>query len=93
MTAFLGNIEVGLGGGLYVLAGGGMLSLSAPAALTGTGEETSKKFTFDAGAGLRFSLGSAKGFVEARIGSASYDQGKVGFSKAQFIPVTFGLVF
>lgn len=93
MAAFLGNIEVGLGGGLYVLAGGGMLSLSAPAALTGTAEESSKKFTFDAGAGLRFALGSMHGFLEARIGSASYDAGKVGFSKAQFIPVTFGLVF
>ncbi len=76
-----------------MLAGGGILSLSAPEALTGSAEEASKKFTFDAGAGLRFSLGPAKGFVEARIGSASYDQGKVGFSKAQFVPVTFGLVF
>jgi hypothetical protein len=93
MAAFLGNIEIGIGGGLYVLAGGGILSLSAPEALTGSTEEASKKFTFDAGAGLRFSLGPAKGFVEARIGSASYEQGKVGFSKAQFIPITFGLVF
>lgn len=93
MMAFLGNIEIGIGGGLYVLAGGGILSLSAPDALTGAGEESSKKFTFDAGAGLRFALGSVRGFVEARIGAASYDAGKVGFSKAQFIPVTFGLVF
>jgi hypothetical protein len=93
MMAFMGNIEVPLGGGLYVLAGGGILSLSAPDALTGAGEESSKKFTFDAGAGLRFALGSMRGFVEARIGAASYDEGKVGFSKAQFIPITFGLVF
>jgi hypothetical protein len=94
MMAFLGNIEVPLGGGLYVMAGGGILSLSAPEALTPDGEEeSSKKFTFDAGAGFRFALGSMRGFLEARIGAASYDQGKVGFSKAQFIPVTFGLVF
>jgi hypothetical protein len=93
MMAFLGNIEVPLGAGLYVLAGGGILSLSAPDALTGAGEESSKRFTFDAGAGLRFALGGVRGFVEARIGAASYDQGKVGFSKAQFIPITFGLVF
>ena len=93
MMAFMGNLELPLGGGLYVLAGGGILSLSAPGALTGGGEESSKKFTFDAGAGLRFALGSVRGFVEARIGAASYDEGKVGFSKAQFIPVTFGLVF
>ena len=94
MMAFMGNLEVPLGGGLYVLAGGGILSLSAPEALTPDGEEeSSKKFTFDAGAGFRFALGSVRGFLEARIGAASYDQGKVGFSKAQFIPVTFGLVF
>ena len=94
MMAFLGNIEVGLGGGLYVLAGGGILSMSVPEALAPDGEEeSSKKFTFDAGAGLRFSLGAVRGFVEARIGAASYEAGKVGFSKAQFIPVTFGIVF
>jgi hypothetical protein len=94
MMAFMGNIEVPLGGGLYVLAGGGILSMSAPEALTPDGqEESSKKFTVDAGAGLRFALGSLRGFIEGRIGAASYDQGKVGFSKAQFIPITFGLVF
>jgi hypothetical protein len=94
MMAFMGNIEVPLGGGLYVLAGGGILNLSVPEALTPDGEEeSSKKFAFDAGAGLRFALGGIRGFVEARIGAASYEQGKVGFSKAQFIPITFGLVF
>src|SRR5687768_13894571 len=93
MMAFLGNIEIGLGGGLYVLAGGGILSMSVPEALAPDGEEeSSKKFTFDAGAGLRFSLGAVRGFVEARIGAASYEAGKVGFNKAQFIPVTFGIV-
>ena len=94
MMAFMGNIEVPLGGGLYVLAGGGILNMSVPEAVTPDGEgESSKKFTFDAGAGLRFALGGIRGFVEARIGAASYEQGKVGFSKAQFIPITFGLVF
>lgn len=93
MMAFMGNLELPLGGGLYVLAGGGILSLSAPDALTGSGEESSKKLKLDAGAGFRFALGGMRGFVEGRIGSASYDAGKVGFSKAQFIPISFGLVF
>jgi hypothetical protein len=93
MTSILGNLELPLGGGLYVLAGGGILSLKVPGDATGTGEQSSSKLTFDAGAGLRFALGSARGFVEARIGAASYDEGKFGFSKAQFIPITFGLVF
>lgn len=94
MMAFMGNLELPLGGGLYVLAGGGILSMSVPEALAPDGEEeSSNKFTFDAGAGFRFALGGMRGFVEARIGAASYDQGQVGFSKAQFIPFTFGLVF
>jgi len=94
MIAAMGNLELPLAGGLYVLAGGGILSLSLPgAASTGGTDESASKFTFDAGAGFRFALGSARGFVEARIGAASYDQGKFGFSKAQFIPITFGLVF
>ena len=94
MIAAMGNLELPLAGGLYVLAGGGILSLSLPgAASTGGTDESASKFTFDAGAGFRFALGGARGFVEARVGAASYDQGKFGFSKAQFIPITFGLVF
>lgn len=94
MMAFMGNLELPLGGGLYVLAGGGILSMSVPEALAPDGEEeSSNKFTFDAGAGLRFALGGIRGFVEARIGAASYEAGRMGFSKAQFIPITFGLVF
>jgi hypothetical protein len=93
MYAALGNIELPLSGGLYLLAGGGIMSLSLPdGASTGSGESASK-LTFDAGAGYRFRLGGASGFVEARMGTASYDQGKFGFSKAQLIPVSFGLAF
>jgi hypothetical protein len=93
MIGALGNIEVPLGAGLYVLGGGGILSLSRESDVSTEGDVSATEFTFDAGAGFRFALGGARGFVEARIGAASYDQGKVGFSKAQFIPVTFGLVF
>ena len=93
MMSVMGNIEFPLGGGLYALAGGGIMSLSVPGAATGGVDESSSKFAFDAGAGFRFAMGSIKGFLEARIGAASYDEGKFGFSKAQFIPVTFGLVF
>lgn len=91
--AALGNIEVPLGAGLYVLAGGGILSLSRESDVSAEGDVSATELTFDAGAGWRFALGGMRGFVEARIGAASYDQRKVGFSKAQFIPFTFGLVF
>jgi len=93
MISMMGNLELPLAGGLYVLAGGGILSLSVPSAATGVPDESSSKFTFDAGAGFRFALGPTRGFIEARVGAASYDEGKFGFSKAQFIPLTFGLVF
>jgi hypothetical protein len=93
MFAAMGNIELGLAGGLYLLAGGGILSLN-PADLGTAGTTDSEtKFTMDAGAGLRFKLGAIRGFLEARLGAASYDQGTFGFEKAQFIPFTFGLVF
>lgn len=93
MFAAMANIELPLFGGFYALAGGGLLSLSVPGAVTGVGDESESKFVLDAGAGLRFRMGSVTGFLEARMGTASYDQGTVGFTKAQFIPITFGLVF
>lgn len=94
MLGALGNIEVPLAGGLYILAGGGLLQLKTPGgSLTSSSDVSQSKFTFDAGAGFRFHLGAISGFLEGRYGSASYDQGKFGFSKMQFIPLTFGLVF
>jgi hypothetical protein len=96
MFAAIGNIELGLGGGLYVLAGGGILSTSAFGVTGGgvaTEADSETKFTFDAGAGYRFKMGGIHGFLEARVGSASYDQGTFAFQKAAFIPITFGLVF
>ncbi len=83
MFGALGNLELPLAGGLYVMAGGGVLSLKTPDGTT-SGDLSQSKFTMDAGAGFRFRLGGISGFVEGRVGSASYDQGKVGFSKAQF---------
>lgn len=93
MITAMGNIELPLMMGLYALAGGGIMQLNVPDQSTGGTEESSTSFMFDAGAGFRFSLGPARGFIEARVGAASYEQGKFGFTKAQFIPFTFGLVF
>lgn len=93
MYAAMGNFEFPLAGGLYVLAGGGLMSLALPDGATTGGGESASKFAFDAGAGFRFRMGGASGFVEARMGTASYEAGKFGFARAAFIPVTFGLVF
>ena len=93
MITAMGNIELPLTMGLYALAGGGVMQLNVPDQSTGGTEESSTSLMFDAGAGFRFSLGPARGFIEARVGAASYEAGKFGFTKAQFIPFTFGLVF
>jgi hypothetical protein len=93
MLGALGNIELPLAGGLYAIAGGGMLNLKTPATGTGAPDLSQSKVTFNAGAGLRFHLGGISGFVEGRMGTASYDAGKFAFSKATFIPISFGLAF
>jgi len=94
LVSALGNIEIPLTAGFYVLGGGGILALTRTNISSSTANDiTANELTFNAGAGLRFRLGGASGFVEARVGTASYDAGKVGFKSAQFIPVTFGLVF
>lgn len=93
LFAALGNIELPLGGGLYVIAGGGMLSIKTPSTGATSVDLSQSRVTFDAGAGLRFHLGGISGFVEGRMGTASYDQQKFQFSKATLIPITFGLVF
>ena len=82
----LGNIEVPLAAGLYVLGGVGVLNLD-------NASQSATKLTMNAGAGLRFHLGPAEGFVEARLGTASYNAGTFGYTKAQFIPISFGLAF
>ncbi len=86
MIAGMANIEVPLSTGLYALAGGGILSLTRES-------NVSAWIGRNVGAGFRIPLGSMCAFIEARFGAASYDQQKIGFSKAQFIPITFGLVF
>ncbi len=94
LLSALGNIEIPLAAGLYVLGGGGILALTRTNISSSTANDiTANELTFNAGAGLRFRMGGASGFVEARMGTASYEAGKVGFKSAQFIPVTFGLVF
>lgn len=90
MLAAMGNIELPLLAGLYVLAGVGLQNLDAS---TATRDLTQSKMMINAGAGFRFRMGPADGYLEARLGTASYDAGKVGYSKAQMIPVSFGLVF
>jgi hypothetical protein len=92
LLAGIGNIEVPLAGGLYVIGGVGAMNLKTT--LAGASSDSSQtNLLISAGAGFRFRLSRIDGFVEGRLGTASYERGKFGYSKAQFIPVTFGLVF
>ena len=86
MLGALGNIELPIAGGLYVLGGAGLLQLDSEA-------QSEAKVTFNVGAGARFNLGRIDGFLEARFGTASYTAGTFGYSKTSFIPITFGLTF
>jgi hypothetical protein len=92
LLSAIGNIEVPLAAGLYLIGGLGAMRLDSKLAATTT-DETQTKLVIDAGAGFRFRLSRIDGFVEARMGTASYESGKFGYSKAQFIPITFGLAF
>ena len=92
MIGAMGNIELPLFMGLYIMAGVGALSLSTDAA---EGAETfnGTKFTVDGGAGLRFKAGPIGVFIEGRVNSVYTEKGAIDFKDVKVIPVTFGLVF
>ena len=92
MIGAMGNIELPLFAGLYVMAGVGELSLSTdnPA---GAATFKGAKFTVDGGAGLRARVGAISLFLEGRVNSVYTDQGAVNWKDVKVIPVTFGLVF
>ncbi len=91
LLSAMGNIEIPIAAGLYALAGIG--ALNADTKIPNFESDGETALTFGVGAGYRFQMGRAAGFVEARLGTASYDKSKTTYSKAQFIPLTFGLVF
>ncbi|MEO7998603.1 MAG: hypothetical protein ABI852_14235 [Gemmatimonadaceae bacterium] len=89
----LGNIEVPIAGGLYVLGGAGILSLKSDTTTLGS-QLAATNLLLDVGGGFRFRLGDhVDGYLEARMGTASFDKARFGYAKAQFVPLTFGLVF
>ncbi|MEP6781840.1 MAG: hypothetical protein ABJC26_18210 [Gemmatimonadaceae bacterium] len=87
----IGNIEIPLVMGLYALAGVGALNVKNSIGATSDSSQTN--VVINAGAGLRARIKRVDIFVEAKVGSASYDKGTFGYSKAQYIPITFGLLF
>ncbi len=92
LLGLLGNVEVPLAGGLYVIGGVGATNVKS-GATTAAEDASQTALTYNGGAGLRFRLGSVSGFIEGRLKSLSLDKGKALFSDVTTIPVSFGLVF
>jgi hypothetical protein len=92
MLGAMGNIEMPLFAGLYLLGGVGAMSLSTDAAAAST-TFTGTKFSIDGGAGLRVRLGPVSAFIEGRVNNVYSDQGAIDFKNVRIIPVSFGLAF
>jgi len=92
LLGLLGNVEIPLAGGLYILAGVGATSVKSGATNTAT-DLSQTALTYNGGAGIRFRLGGISGFVEGRLKDIAVDKGKGLFSDVKTVPVSFGLVF
>lgn len=92
LLTFLGNVELPLTGGAYLIGGVGATRVSSEASRSGdTVQQTA--LTYIGGAGVRFHLGSLGGFVEARLQNLSADDATFSFNSVRTIPVTIGIVF
>jgi outer membrane protein with beta-barrel domain len=82
----------------YITASLGAFHVKGEADSSGvTVSNTQTHFGIDGGAGVKFGLGRAQGFVEARIENVYTDAGwnpaVSSLKSARFIPVTFGFSF
>ncbi len=92
LLTFLGNVELPLTRGGYLIGGVGATRVSSEANSSGdTAQQTA--LTYIGGAGVRFHLGSVGAFVEARLHNLSADDAKFAFNSVRTIPVTIGIVF
>lgn len=92
LLGFLGNIELPVARGVYLLVGVGATSVTS-GATAGTQDVSQTGLTYNGGAGVRFRMGAISGFLEGRVKNVSLDQGRALFSEVRTIPVSFGLVF
>ncbi|MEP7383568.1 MAG: hypothetical protein ABI910_17925 [Gemmatimonadota bacterium] len=92
LLGLLGNVEVPLTAGLYVIAGVGATNVKS-GATTAAEDVSQTALTYNGGAGLRFRIGRIAGFVEGRLKNIAVDKGKALFSDVTTIPVSFGIVF
>ncbi len=92
LLSVLGNVELPLAGGVYLIGGVGAGHVTTGA--TGATTDVSQTaLTYNGGAGVRFRVGAVAGFVEGRLQNLSIDEGKALFRDVRTIPVTVGIVF
>lgn len=92
LLGLLGNVEIPLTGGLYLLGGVGATNVKSGAS-NSTTDVSQTALTYNGGAGIRFRLGGISGFVEGRLKDIAVDKGKALFSDVKTVPVSFGVVF
>lgn len=92
LLSVIGNLELPLTGGLYLIGGVGASQVKTGATET-AGDASETALTYTGGAGVRFRLGAMSAFVEGRLQNLSIDEGKALFTGVRTVPVTVGIVF
>lgn len=88
----IGNIELPLVGGFYLIGGVGASRLST-GATESANDVSDTALTYNGGAGVRVRLRSLTGFVEGRLQNLSIGEGKARFNDMRTIPITIGIAF
>lgn len=92
LLGVMGNVELPLTRGFYLIGGVGASQLRTGA--TEAGEDASETaLAYNGGAGLRLRLGSVSAFIEGRLQNLSIEEGRALFTSVRTIPVTIGIVF
>lgn len=92
LLGIMGNVELPLTRGFYLIGGVGASQVRTGA--TETGEDASETaLAYNGGAGLRFRIGSVSTFIEGRLQTLSIEEGRALFTSVRTIPVTIGIVF
>lgn len=92
VLGLIGNLELPLAGGLYLIGGVGASRFETGAtAASGSASETA--LTYNGGAGFRFRLHAVTGFVEGRLQNFAIRDGTALFSDVRTIPISVGIAF
>ncbi|MFP5354386.1 MAG: hypothetical protein ACLGIK_04410 [Gemmatimonadota bacterium] len=92
LLGFMGNLELPLARGFYLIGGVGASQIRTSA--TEDGEEARETaLAYNGGAGLRFRVGAISAFIEGRLQNLSVEEGTALFTSVRTVPVTIGIAF